>query len=119
NVEQGTKYKTTAETFPGYKFTSTGYDSAPAEGTVKEGHQRVIYLYVPDTPTPEEKKGSVDVTYVAEDGTTLEATREVVKDGEVGSTTKQQKRHLMVTTSYVWENSQLTQQDKLKKEQST
>src|SRR5699024_12280099 len=24
NVEQGTKYKTTAETFPGYKFTSMG-----------------------------------------------------------------------------------------------
>ena len=85
NVEQGTKYKTTAETFPGYKFTSMGYDSAPAEGTVKEGHQRVIYLYVPETPTPEEKKGSVDVTYVAEDGTTLEATSDVVKDGEVGS----------------------------------
>ncbi len=85
NVEQGTKYKTTAETFPGYKFTSMGYDSAPAEGTVKEGHQRVIYLYVPETPTPEEKKGSVDVTYVAEDGKVLKETSDVVKDGEIGS----------------------------------
>ncbi|WP_034997439.1 MucBP domain-containing protein, partial [Ligilactobacillus salivarius] len=85
NVEQGTKYKTTAETFPGYKFTTMGYDSAPAEGTVKEGHQRVIYLYVPETPTPEVKKGSVDVTYVAEDGTVLEATKDVVKDGKIDS----------------------------------
>ncbi|MBL1069741.1 Ig-like domain-containing protein, partial [Ligilactobacillus salivarius] len=74
NVEQGTKYKTTSETFSGYKFTTMGYDSAPAEGTVKEGHQRVIYLYVPETPTPEKKKGSVDVTYVAEDGKVLEQT---------------------------------------------
>ncbi|WP_346329953.1 MucBP domain-containing protein, partial [Ligilactobacillus salivarius] len=85
NVEQGTKYKTTAETFTGYKFTTMGYDSAPAEGTVKEGHQRVIYLYVPETPTPEVKKGNVDVTYVAEDGTVLEATSDVVKDGKIGS----------------------------------
>ncbi|MGK4015935.1 MucBP domain-containing protein, partial [Ligilactobacillus salivarius] len=85
NVKQGTEYKTTPETFPGYKFTSMGYDSAPAEGTVKEGHQRVIYLYVPETPTPEVKKGSVDVTYVAEDGTVLEATKDVVKDGEIDS----------------------------------
>ncbi|WP_289526479.1 Ig-like domain-containing protein, partial [Ligilactobacillus salivarius] len=60
NVEQGTKYKTTSETFSGYKFTTMGYDSAPAEGTVKEGHQRVIYLYVPEV----KQKGNVDVTYV-------------------------------------------------------
>src|SRR5699024_3857082 len=85
NVKQGTEYKTTPETFPGYKFTSMGYDSAPAKGTVKEGHQRVIYLYVPETPTPEEKKGSVDVTYVAEDGKVLKETSDVVKDGEIGS----------------------------------
>src|SRR5699024_10231143 len=36
-------------------------------------------------PTPEIKKGSVDVTYVTEDGRTLEATSDVVKEGEVGS----------------------------------
>ena len=81
NVEQGTKYKTTAETFPGYKFTSMGYDSAPAEGTVKEGHQRVIYLYVPETPTPEEKTGSVDVKYVDR------ATGEVLPFTEAALTT--------------------------------
>ena len=63
NVEQGTEYKTTPETFTGYKFTTMGYDSAPAKGTVKEGHQRVIYLYVPETPTPEVKKGSVFFVY--------------------------------------------------------
>ncbi|MDQ4442489.1 MucBP domain-containing protein, partial [Ligilactobacillus salivarius] len=80
NVEQGTKYKTTSETFSGYKFTTMGYDSAPAEGTVKEGHQRVIYLYVPEV----KQKGNVDVTYVTEDGKVLEPTKYVVKDGKVG-----------------------------------
>ncbi|WP_225355741.1 MucBP domain-containing protein [Ligilactobacillus salivarius] len=81
NVEQGTEYKTTPETFTGYKFTTMGYDSAPAEGTVKEGHQRVIYLYVPEV----KQKGNVDVTYVTEDGKVLEETTDVVKDGEVGT----------------------------------
>ena len=93
NVKQGTEYKTTPETFTGYKFTTMGYDSAPAKGTVKEGHQRVIYLYVPETPTPEEKKGNVDVTYVTEDGKVLEATTDVVKDGEVGTDYTTEKKN--------------------------
>ena len=58
-----------------------GYNSDPATGEVKQGLQRVIYLYVPT----EAKKGNVDVTYVAEDGTVLEKTSDVVKDGEIGS----------------------------------
>ncbi|MBZ4031299.1 MucBP domain-containing protein, partial [Ligilactobacillus salivarius] len=58
--------------------------SDPATGVVSEGTKHVIYVYEKD-PTPEIKKGSVDVTYLAEDGTTLEATSDVVKDGEVGS----------------------------------
>ena len=46
-----------------------------------------------DPETPEVKKGNVDVTYVAEDGTVLEATTDVVKDGEVGTdyTTEKKK----------------------------
>ncbi|WP_241698786.1 MucBP domain-containing protein [Ligilactobacillus salivarius] len=52
-----------------------------------------VTLKDPETPTPEVKKGNVDVTYVAEDGTVLEATTDVVKDGEVGTdyTTEKKK----------------------------
>ncbi|WP_340852709.1 MucBP domain-containing protein, partial [Ligilactobacillus salivarius] len=81
DAEQGTPYTTKHENFEGYRFTTMGYNSDPATGEVKQGLQRVIYLYVPT----EVKKGNVDVTYVAEDGTTLEATSDVVKDGEIGS----------------------------------
>ena len=52
-----------------------------------------VTLKDPETPTPEEKKGNVDVTYVTEDGKVLEATTDVVKDGEVGTdyTTEKKK----------------------------
>ena len=52
-----------------------------------------VTLKDPETPTPEVKKGDVDVTYVAEDGTVLEKTSDVVKDGEVGTdyTTEKKK----------------------------
>ena len=52
-----------------------------------------VTLKDPETPTPEVKKGNVDVTYVAEDGTVLEKTSDVVKDGEVGTdyTTEKKK----------------------------
>ena len=84
DVEQGTPYTTKPENFEGYRFTTMGYNSDPATGEVKQGLQRVIYLYVPT----EVKKGNVDVTYIAEDGTVLEKTSDVVKDGKVGSTYK-------------------------------
>ena len=58
--------------------------SDPATGVVAEGTKHVIYVYEKDA-TPEVKNGNVDVTYVAEDGTVLEATSDVVKDGEIGS----------------------------------
>ncbi|WP_225437896.1 MucBP domain-containing protein, partial [Ligilactobacillus agilis] len=58
--------------------------SDPATGLVAEGIKHVIYVYEKDV-TPEVKKGNVDVTYLAEDGTVLEATSDVVKDGEIGS----------------------------------
>ena len=59
-----------------------GEFSAEATGKVEEGTKHVVYVY---TKNPEEKKGSVDVTYVTEDGTVLEKTSDVVKDGKVGS----------------------------------
>ena len=83
--EVGTAYRTVKKEFPGYHFVDLAEDSAPAEGSVTESKQHVIYLYAKDE-TPEAKKGNVDVTYVAEDGTVLAPTADVVKDGEVGST---------------------------------
>ncbi|WP_187230020.1 MucBP domain-containing protein, partial [Ligilactobacillus salivarius] len=87
NEEVGTEYGTSQKTFDGYHFVKMDVKSAPATGVVTAKDQHVIYVYEKDseTPTPEVKKGNVDVTYVAEDGTILEKTSDVVKDGEVGS----------------------------------
>ncbi|MBZ4026004.1 MucBP domain-containing protein, partial [Ligilactobacillus salivarius] len=84
NALVGEDYTTEEKTFDGYHFVGMDKTSDPATGVVAEGTKHVIYVYEKD-PTPEIKKGSVDVTYLAEDGTTLEATSDVVKDGEVGS----------------------------------
>ena len=86
----GSTYETTEKTFDGYKFKRMGEFSADATGKVEEGTKHVVYVY---TKNPEEKKGSVDVTYVTEDGKVLEATTDVVKDGEVGTdyTTEKKK----------------------------
>ena len=82
NAPIGESYTTSPKDFTGYKYVYMGTNSAPATGQVEANVQTVIYVYMPT----EEKKGNVDVTYVAEDGTTLEATSDVVKDGKVGST---------------------------------
>ena len=84
DVNVGTAYDTEKGNFNGYHFVGMAEDSAAADGVVSEGIKHVIYLYEKDV-TPEVKKGNVDVTYVAEDGTVLEATSDVVKDGEIGS----------------------------------
>ncbi|WP_192944354.1 MucBP domain-containing protein [Ligilactobacillus agilis] len=84
DVNVGTAYDTEKGNFNGYHFVGMAEDSAAADGAVSEGIKHVIYLYEKDV-TPEVKKGNVDVTYVAEDGTVLEATSDVVKDGEIGS----------------------------------
>ncbi|WP_369352021.1 MucBP domain-containing protein [Ligilactobacillus agilis] len=84
DVNVGTAYDTEKGNFNGYHFVGMAEDSAAADGVVSEGIKHVIYLYEKDV-TPEAKKGNVDVTYVAEDGTVLEATSDVVKDGEIGS----------------------------------
>ena len=81
--EVGTDYTTEKKKFDGYSFSRMGEFSAEATGKVEEGTKHVVYVY---TKNPEEKKGSVDVTYVTEDGTVLEKTSDVVKDGKVGST---------------------------------
>ena len=84
DVKVGTDYSTEEKSFPGYHFVGMDKTSYPAMGVVAEGTKHVIYVYEAD-PTPEEKKGSVDVTYVAEDGTVLEATTDVAKDVKVGT----------------------------------
>ncbi|MSE07142.1 hypothetical protein GKC34_15900 (plasmid) [Lactobacillus salivarius] len=81
NAPIGESYTTSSKDFPGYKYVYMGTNSAPATGQVEANVQTVIYVYMPT----EEKKGNVDVTYVAEDGTVLEPTSDVVKDGEIGS----------------------------------
>ena len=88
--EVGTDYTTEKKKFDGYSFSRMGEFSAEATGKVEEGTKHVVYVY---TKNPEEKKGSVDVTYVTEDGKVLEATTDVVKDGEVGTdyTTEKKK----------------------------
>ena len=80
----GKDYTTKEGNFPGYHFVGMDKTSDPASGVVAEGTKHVIYVYAKDV-TPEVKKGSVDVTYVTEDGKTLKATKDVVKDGEIGT----------------------------------
>ncbi|WP_302047596.1 MucBP domain-containing protein [Ligilactobacillus agilis] len=91
DVNVGTAYDTEKGDFNGYHFVGIAEDSAAADGVVSEGIKHVIYLYEKDV-TPEVKKGNVDVTYVAEDGTVLEATSDVVKDGEIGSNYETSKK---------------------------
>ncbi|CAI3324939.1 MucBP domain-containing protein [Enterococcus cecorum] len=69
NALVGTPYKATKEDFSkeGYSFAHMGYTSAPEEGTVKEGKQTVIYYYH-KIQIPQEKKGSVILKYVDQDG---------------------------------------------------
>ena len=75
----GESYKTEDKTFQGYTFKGMHKDSSPTEGKVIEGKQHVIYVYSKN-PDPEAPKvGSVDVVYLAEDGTILKAT-EVIAD---------------------------------------
>ena len=79
NAPVGESYKTEDKTFRGYTFKGMHKDSSPTEGKVIEGKQHVIYVYSKN-PDPEAPKvGSVDVVYLAEDGTILKAT-EVIAD---------------------------------------
>ena len=84
NAPVGEDYTTEEKAFDGYHFVGMDKSSDAATGVVAEGTKHVIYVYEKDV-TPEVKKGNVDVTYVTEDGTVLEPTSDVVKDGEIGS----------------------------------
>ena len=89
NAPVGEEYKTEEKSFDGYHFVGMDKTSDPATGVVAEGTKHVIYVYEKDpvTPTPEVKKGNVDVTYVTEDGKILKATELVFKDAQpVGMT---------------------------------
>ena len=75
NAPVGESYKTEEKTFTGYTFKGMDKTSSPTEGKVIEGTQHVIYVYSKN-PDPEAPKvGSVDVVYLAEDGTILKATK--------------------------------------------
>ena len=91
NAPVGEDYTTAEKSFDGYHFVGMDKSSDPATGIVSEGDKHVIYVYEKDA-TPEVKHGNVDVTYVAEDGTVLEATSDVVKDGELGSNYETSKK---------------------------
>lgn len=86
----GESYKTEEKTFAGYTFKGMDKTSSPTKGEVIEGTQHVIYVYS-KSPDPEAPKvGSVDVVYLAEDGTILKAT-EVIADKQPLDTPYQTK----------------------------
>lgn len=55
DAPEGTEYATSEKEIEGYQFKELDKESAPKEGTVKEGPQDVIYIYtaVKDEPEPE------------------------------------------------------------------
>jgi len=71
-----------------YKLVET---PANAKGKVVEGVTHVKYVYTKSvtdkdvTPKPVEKYGSVTVEHVTDKGEVLQATKDVVKNGKVGS----------------------------------
>ena len=92
NAPVGEAYTTEEKSFDGYHFVGMDRISDSANGKVTEGDKHVVYVYEKDE-TPEVKKGNVDVTYVTEDGKVLEATTDVVKDGEVGTEYTTEKKN--------------------------
>ena len=83
NAPVGEDYSTKEKSFDGYHFVGMDKTSDPATGVVAEGTKHVIYVYEKDV-TPEVKKGSVDVKYIAKDGTVLEDTKPVKENAPVG-----------------------------------
>ncbi|WP_049153369.1 MucBP domain-containing protein, partial [Ligilactobacillus salivarius] len=78
------------KSFDGYHFVGMDKTSDSANGKVTEGDKHIVYVYEkdPEVPTtPVEKKGSVYVKYVDENGNELPGGEKttVVKDGKVGS----------------------------------
>lgn len=76
-------YTTSLRDFDGYKFVEMDPNSAPANGSVVEGIQHVIYLYEPITP-PKNKAGSVKVSYIDINGNPIEPSTFIAENSEVG-----------------------------------
>src|SRR5699024_6622578 len=90
NAPVGEAYTTEEKSFDGYHFVGMDKTSDSANGKVTEGDKHVVYVYEkdPEVPTPvEEKKGSVYVKYVDENGNELPGGEKtiVIKNGKVGS----------------------------------
>ena len=90
NAPVGEAYTTEEKSFDGYHFVGMDKTSDSANGKVTEGDKHIVYVYEkdPEVPTtPVEKKGSVYVKYVDENGNELPGGEKitVVKDGKVGS----------------------------------
>lgn len=90
NAPVGEVYTTEEKSFDGYHFVGMDKTSDSANGKVTEGDKHIVYVYEkdPEVPTtPVEKKGSVYVKYVDENGNELPGGEKttVVKDGKVGS----------------------------------
>ena len=86
NAPVGEAYTTEEKSFDGYHFVGMDKTSDSANGKVTEGDKHVVYVYEknPETPTPEVKKGSVDVKYVTTDGKVLEDVTKVKDNVPVG-----------------------------------
>ena len=86
NAPVGEDYTTEEKTFGGYHFVGMDKTSDAANGKVTEGTKHVIYVYEkdPETPTPEVKKGNVDVKYITTDGKVLEDVTKVKDNAPVG-----------------------------------
>ncbi|MGK4078187.1 MucBP domain-containing protein, partial [Ligilactobacillus salivarius] len=90
NAPVGEAYTTEEKSFDGYHFVGMDKTSDSANGKVTEGDKHVVYVYEKDPKvptTPEEKKGSVYVKYVDENGNELPGGEKtiVIKNGKVGS----------------------------------
>ncbi|RBR27370.1 hypothetical protein EB18_02286 [Enterococcus cecorum] len=95
HVPVGEIYETAQKYFPGYSVKGMSAKSATANGKVIEGELHVIYVYTKDEvkpdpePAPIVHYGSVDVTYVDEQGNPLP-----------GGKTMLVKEHVPVGTEY-------------------
>ena len=88
DVPTGEDYTTTPKDIPGYELDKNKIPSNK-DGVVVKGTTEVTYVYHTET-----KKGNVDVTYVAEDGTVLEKTANVFTEAqEVGTDYSTEKKN--------------------------
>lgn len=121
NAPVGEAYTTEEKSFDGYHFVGMDKTSDSANGKVTEGDKHIVYVYEkdPEVPTtPVEKKGSVYVKYVDENGNELPGGEKttVVKDGNVGSYYFTTEKTWMVIHLVIWLKVLQIQQVRLLKE---